>query len=70
MLFGMTEAQFSEFAVRWGTIGLMVFMGFIVWELAKRSDAGKTGTKVLFLVLGLGCASFIAKTIIEAVLGI
>lgn len=64
-MFGMTEAQFSEIAVTVLTTGLMVFMLFIIWELARKSQAGKTGTKVLFLVLALGMSGFVAKTIIE-----
>ncbi len=67
-MFGMTEAQFSEIAVTVGTTGLMVFMLFIVWELASKSQAGRTGTKVLFLVLALGMGSFVAKTVIELVM--
>ena len=34
--------------------GLILYMGFIVWDLAKRSNAGKFGTSVLFFALGLG----------------
>ena len=68
-MFGMTEAEFSEMAVRWGTAGLMLFMLFIIADMARKSKAGRTGTRVLFLVLALGMTGFIAKTIIEAVMG-
>tara|TARA_B100001063_G_C16519014_1_gene430695 strand:+ start:179 stop:379 length:201 start_codon:yes stop_codon:yes gene_type:complete len=50
--------------------GLICYMGYIVWDLAKRSNAGKFGTAVLFFALGLGVAGFIAKTVIVEVMGI
>lgn len=50
--------------------GLICYMGFIVWDLAKRSNAGKFGTGVLFLALGLGVFGFIAKTIIVELMGV
>ena len=68
MLFGMTEAQFSEFAVRWGTLGLMLLMLFIIGDLARKSKAGRTGTKALFFVLAFGMVSFVAKTVLEWVM--
>lgn len=44
--------------------GLIAYMGFIVWDLAKKSNAGKFGTAILFFALGLGVFGFIAKSII------
>lgn len=44
--------------------GLIAYMGFIVWDLAKKSKAGRYGTAVLFFALGLGVFGFIAKSII------
>ncbi|MDP0563126.1 MAG: DUF2788 domain-containing protein [Candidatus Endonucleobacter sp. (ex Gigantidas childressi)] len=44
--------------------GLVLFMGFIVYDLAKKSQAGKLGTIVLFGALGLGVLGFIIKTIL------
>ncbi len=45
-------------------------MGYIVWDLAKRSNAGKFGTSILFIALGLGVVGFIAKTIIVELLNL
>ncbi|HDZ56725.1 MAG TPA: DUF2788 domain-containing protein [Pseudomonas xinjiangensis] len=45
---------------------LVAFMGFIVWDLAKKSKAGRYGTLILFLALGLGVAGFIIKAVILA----
>lgn len=43
---------------------LIIFMGFIVWDLAKKSKAGRFGTLILFFVLGLGIAAFVIKSVI------
>ncbi len=46
--------------------GLILFMAFIVWDLAKKSQAGRFGTMILFLALGLGVLGFIIKTVVIA----
>ena len=43
---------------------LILFMGFIIYDLAKKSNAGKFGTIMLFVILGLGCLGFIMKAIL------
>lgn len=48
--------------------GLIAFMIFIVWDLAKKSKAGKFGTFILFLALGLGLLGFIIKTLLVSLL--
>lgn len=47
---------------------LIGFMGFIVWDLAKKSKAGRFGTLILFFVLGLGVLAFIIKSVVVAFL--
>ena len=44
--------------------GLMVVMFFIIWDLAKKSKAGRLGTAILFLGLGLCLFAFLAKPLI------
>ncbi|MDX1369859.1 DUF2788 domain-containing protein [Pseudomonas sp.] len=46
--------------------GLVLFMAFIVWDLAKKSKAGRFGTMILFLALGLGVLGFVIKTVVIA----
>jgi hypothetical protein len=46
--------------------GLVLFMAFIVWDLAKKSNAGRYGTLVLFFALGLGVLGFVIKTVVIA----
>jgi len=48
--------------------GLIAFMAFIIWDLAKKSKAGRLGTAVLFLGLGLCLFAFLAKPIIGYVI--
>lgn len=48
--------------------GLMVFMAFIIWDLAKKSKAGRLGTVILFLGLGLCLFAFLAKPIITYII--
>ena len=48
--------------------GLILFMGFIIYDLAKQSNAGRFGTIILFSVLGLGVVGFLIKTVIFEVI--
>ncbi|HEY5763847.1 MAG TPA: DUF2788 domain-containing protein [Rhodocyclaceae bacterium] len=69
-LFGFTEAQIAEFGVTFGIGAFILFMLFIIGEIAWRSKAGKTGTIVLFVVLAFGMFGFVAKTVIQKIWGI
>ena len=48
--------------------GLILFMFFIVYGIAKESKAGKEGTLWLLAVLCMGVVGYIAKVILEFVL--
>ncbi len=61
---------FESVSLYLGIGALMLFMFFIVWDLAKQSKAGKFGTFILFLALGLGLLGFIIKTVLVEVLDI
>jgi hypothetical protein len=69
-MFGFTEEQVSEFDVTFGVGAFIAYMLFIIWNLARKSNAGKLGTFVLFFVLAFGMLGFIAKSIIQKLLGI
>lgn len=60
----MTITEFEDLSLIIGIGGLVLFMVFIMWDLAKKSNAGKFGTFVLFTALGLGLLGFVIKTII------
>ena len=69
-LFGFTEEQVAEFGVTFGVGAFILFMLFIIGEIAFKSKAGKTGTLVLFIVLAFGMLGFVAKAIIQKMWGI
>jgi hypothetical protein len=69
-VFGFTEAQIAEFGVTFGVGAFMLFMLFIIGEIAWKSKAGKTGTVVLFIVLAFGMVGFVAKAVIQKMWGI
>ncbi|MBQ0745924.1 MAG: DUF2788 domain-containing protein [Marinobacter sp.] len=66
----MNEAVFSQIAMLVFLTGLVGWMGFIVWDLAKKSEAGKFGTIALFTVLGAGVFGFIVKTVLVEIIQI
>lgn len=69
-MFGLTEEQITEFGMTFGIGALMLYMLFIILDLARKSKAGKLGTFVLFFVLAFGMIGFVAKSIIAKLLGI
>ena len=69
-MFGFSEEQFSDFFATYGVAAFILFMLFIVGELAYKSNAGRTGTLVLFFVLAFGMFGFVAKSIIQKMWGI
>ena len=69
-MWNFTEEQFAWFGLTIGVAAFMLYMLFIIGELAHRAKAGKTGTFVLFFVLAFGMLGFIAKSVIEKLWGI
>lgn len=69
-LFGFTEEQISEFALTYGLGAFVLFMLFIIWDLARKSKAGRLGTFILFFVLAFGILGFVAKQVIQWLLGL
>ncbi|MFC6572677.1 DUF2788 domain-containing protein [Pseudomonas brassicacearum] len=59
----MDPAVFEEWMMTGLVSILIIFMGFIVWDLAKKSKAGRFGSFILF-VLGLGVAAFVIKSVV------
>ncbi len=69
-MFGLTEEQIANFGLTWGLGGLIVFMLFIIYDLARKSKAGRFGAFILFFVLGFGIFGFLLKNIIGWLLDI
>lgn len=64
----MDIETFESWSMIIGITALIGFMGFIMWDLAKQSKAGRFGTIMIFVVLGLGVLGFIIKTIVVSAL--
>ncbi|WOB09355.1 DUF2788 domain-containing protein [Piscinibacter gummiphilus] len=64
-MFGFSEEQIAGFGLTFGVGAFMLYMVFIIGQLAWESKAGKFGTFVLFLALGLGMLGFVAKFVIQ-----
>jgi hypothetical protein len=69
-MFGFTEEQIAEWGMTFGLGAFMLYMLFIIGELAYRSKAGKVGTFALFFVLAFGMVGFVAKNVIQKMWGI
>jgi hypothetical protein len=69
-MFGFNEEQIADFGMTFVLTGFMLYMLFIVGEIAWKSKAGKMGTFVLFFVLSFGMLGFVAKAIIQKMWGI
>jgi hypothetical protein len=67
---GFTEEQVAQFGLTFGVGAFMLYMVFIIFQLARESKAGRFGTFVLFLALGVGLIGFVAKGIIKWVMGV
>jgi hypothetical protein len=64
-MFGFTEEQIATFGLTFGLGAFMLYMLFIIGNLAWQSKAGKFGTFVIFLGLGFGMVGFVAKYFIQ-----
>ncbi len=64
-MFGFSEEQIAEFGLTFGVAAFMVYMVFIILQLARESKAGRFGTFVLLLGLGVGLIGFAAKGLIK-----
>ena len=69
-MFGFSEEQVAEWGMTFGLSAFMVYMLFIIGELAYQSKAGKFGSFILFFVLAFGMLGFVAKGIIQKMWGI
>jgi hypothetical protein len=69
-MFGFSEEQIAQWGLTFGVGGFILYMVFIIIQLARESKAGKFGTFMLFVVLGFGILGFVAKNIIIWILNI
>ena len=69
-MFGYTEEQIAQFGLTFGVGAFMLYMVFIILQLARESKAGRFGTFVLLIGLGFGLVGFAAKGLIKWLLNI
>lgn len=69
-MFGFTEEQIASFGLTFGVGAFMLYMLFIVGQLAWEAKAGKFGAFVIFFGLGFGMIGFVAKYLIQWILNI
>jgi hypothetical protein len=62
---GFSEEQFAWFGLTAGVASFMLYMLFIIFQLARESKAGRLGTFVLFLGLAFGMVGFAAKGLLQ-----
>ena len=61
----MSIAEFEHISLTLCIGGIMLLMIYILYRPGKDSGAGKYGTFVLFLSLGMGIFGFAAKSVIK-----
>jgi hypothetical protein len=69
-ILGFSEEQIAAFGLSVGLGSFILYMLFIVGQLAWESKAGKLGTFVIFLGLTFGMLGFAAKYVIQWALDI
>ncbi|MBV5298315.1 MAG: DUF2788 domain-containing protein [Rhodoferax sp.] len=69
-MFGFNEEQITNFGMSFGLGAGILYMLFIIGQLAWESKAGKFGTFVMFLGLAFGFVGFLAKYLIQYFMGI
>lgn len=61
----------SETVTAWGMYVLLpIFIAtlfFIMWDISKKSNAGRAGTFWIFVALGAGFVGFLLKVVLEVV---
>lgn len=66
----ITEEQIANWGLTWGLTFFIGLMLFIIWDLARKSNAGKLGTFILFFVLAFGIFGFLMKNVLQWLLDI
>ena len=64
----MSIETFESLSLTIGVGGLVSYMIYIMYKLARESGAGRFGSVMIFLSLGLGIIGFAAKSVIQLVI--
>ncbi len=61
----MTDEMLTRLGMNLLLPAFILFLMFIIWDLAKQSKAGKVGTFALFIALSIGFVGFMIKAILQ-----
>ena len=64
----MSIETFESLSLTIGIGGLVLYIIYIMYKLAEESGAGRFGSVMIFLTLGLGIVGFAAKSVIQLVI--
>ncbi|MCG6899718.1 MAG: DUF2788 domain-containing protein [Gammaproteobacteria bacterium] len=64
----MSIETFESLSLTLGIGGLVLYMIYVMYRLARDSGAGRFGTVMIFMSLGLGIVGFAAKSLIQLVI--
>jgi hypothetical protein len=56
---------FESLSLTLGIGGLVLYMIYVMYKLAQESGAGRFGTVMIFMTLGLGIFGFVSKSLIQ-----
>lgn len=61
----MSIETFESLSLTLGIGGLVLYMIYVMYKLAQESGAGRFGTVMIFMTLGLGIFGFVSKSLIQ-----
>lgn len=61
----MTDEMLTKWGMELGIPAVILFLMFIIWDIAKKSNAGKMGTFAMFLALSVGFIGYMIKVILQ-----
>lgn len=61
----MSIETFESLSLTLGIGGLVLYMIYVMYKLAQESGAGRFGTVMIFMTLGLGIIGFASKSLIQ-----
>ena len=61
----MTDEMLTKWGMQLLVPAVILFLMFIIWDLAKQAKAGKVGTFAMFLALSVGFIGYMIKVILQ-----
>lgn len=61
----MTDEMLTKWGMQLLVPAVILFLMFIIWDLAKESKAGRIGTFAMFLALSVGFIGYAIKVFLQ-----